>query len=153
MKKVKDCPDCGGMVGASASACPHCGAKLKAKTSASTYVIGGLFVLAVIALVFGGGNNRATTSGANMAPDTATRLCAALKRSGATACEIDFNFNQANFIDATIPMSIVEARKACDGIVAMVKADNDGFSKAKKPWELRIFSPSSVRPIASCRLN
>lgn len=153
MKKVKDCPDCGGMVGASASACPHCGAKLTQKTKTSTWVIGGLFAVAVFAVASGGSDNKPAKSDANLAPDTAMRLCAALKGSGATACEIDFKLNQANFIDATIPVSIAEAREACEGIVAMIKADNNGFSKAIKPWELRIFTPSSARPVASCRLN
>lgn len=85
--------------------------------------------------------------------DDAFRVCAALRESGATTCEVDVNLTEPSYINTTMPMSMREAREMCAGVVHITKQSTDGFERSKLPWELRIFSPYSVRPIASCRLN
>jgi len=46
---IKKCKECGGELSTKAEACPHCGAKQPKRTSAGTWLILGLIILAVAA--------------------------------------------------------------------------------------------------------
>lgn len=56
------CPDCSGPVSSDAKACPKCGAKPPRRTSLFTKIVGGLFALFVVSLVFSGNGNKGSTS-------------------------------------------------------------------------------------------
>jgi hypothetical protein len=148
---VKDCPACGGRVADSAKRCPHCGAVQKQKTSFFTWFMAGLGVLAIF-IGLGAANNTTTSSERHRVPDNATRICAALKNAGASTCEVDFNVSEPNYIDATLNILNMQARTYCAEIVKTVSNKGISVHEPGRPWELRIFTPNSVRPVASCRL-
>lgn len=153
MGKLTQCADCGGTVSTSAKACPHCGAKVKAETTSFTKAVGLLAgVMILYAIVVSSGTKTGPSPSDQMA-DNATRLCFAIKKAGASACEVDFNVTEPSYIEATINTTMGTAGDFCN---AMARTARDGGVKlatATRPWELRIYTPASVRPVAACTLS
>lgn len=85
--------------------------------------------------------------------DNATKICAALKRSGATECEVDFNAFEPSYINVTLNISPRKANEFCTGIAKTAREGGVRLATDMRPWELRVHTPFSVRPVAACRLS
>lgn len=60
---LKKCKDCGSEVSKKAKSCPKCGSPQKPSTSKFTWVVGGLFAIVVLNMVFSsGGDHEASTT-------------------------------------------------------------------------------------------
>lgn len=79
--------------------------------------------------------------------DDAYRLCSAFQQTGMVSdCQVRGG-KQA--VDVTMPMRATEAIKACPQMARLAAQAGAHF---EGEWQLRIFSPQSVRPMATCRL-
>lgn len=79
--------------------------------------------------------------------DDAYRMCGAFTQTGMVSdCEVKGG-EQAVIV--TMPMRAIDAIKACPQIANMTAQAGAHFTGE---WRLRIFSPDSVRPIATCKL-
>lgn len=85
--------------------------------------------------------------------DNATRMCASLKKSGATTCEVDFNAFEPSYIDVTLNIAVGKANEFCVGIANAARDGGLRLATDRRPWELRIRTPFSVRPVAVCSLS
>lgn len=79
-------------------------------------------------------------------------ICALLRASGATTCDVHVNIFSPSYIDATVPTTPRDAQMTCLTIANLTRQPGSPF--VGRGWRLKLFSPmgSGTRPMAECTL-
>ena len=86
--------------------------------------------------------------------DQAYLLCAVLRSTGATTCEVNTSMFQTHVIDITLSAWPGQAVRVCDEVKLAVRSHFQEIRRSSRGWELKIYHPmgDGSRPMAVCRI-